>query len=135
MSTPSPYSAGPGREPDDPWATSSTPQAGYPPASPSHYPPSSPPGWGPPVPHHHHPQGTPVLVVGILSVVGITVLGPVAWVMGRNALKEIDASDRPVANRGHVLAGTIMGIIATAFLALGVVGLVVFLGFLALVMV
>lgn len=77
----------------------------------------------------NHPQGTTVLVLGILSVCGLAILGPVAWVMGARALKEVDRAGVPVANRGQLLAGQITGIIGTAFLALGLLYAAVTLAF------
>lgn len=71
-----------------------------------------------------HPQGTLVLVLGILSIVLCQILGPFAWVMGRRALAEIDASGRPYSNRGMVQAGMICGIVGTVFLALVLVWVV-----------
>ncbi len=56
-----------------------------------------------------------VLVLGILSIscFGI-VLGPIAAIMGKNALDEIDANPQAYTNRGQVLAGMICGIIGFA---------------------
>ena len=71
-----------------------------------------------------HPQGTTVLVLGILSLVICGLLGPVAWVMGSNALQEIDRNPLAYANRGSVVAGKICGIVATVLLIIGVVGAV-----------
>jgi len=71
-----------------------------------------------------HPQGTVILILGILSIVICQILGPFAWVMGRRALTEIDASGRAYTNRTMVQAGMICGIIGTVFLALGLVWLV-----------
>lgn len=80
-----------------------------------------------------HPQGTTILVLGVCSLVFTFVcgfgalLGPVAWIMGNNALKEIDANPSLYSNRGSVSAGRICGIIATALMVLGVAFLVIFL--------
>jgi len=67
-----------------------------------------------------HPQGTTILVVGILSLVICGLLGPVAWVMGSNALQEIDQNPAAYSNRGSVVAGKICGIVATVLLIIGV---------------
>ncbi|WCO66190.1 DUF4190 domain-containing protein [Iamia majanohamensis] len=74
--------------------------------------------YGPPT--VEHPQGTIVLVLGILGIVMCQVLGPVAWVMGNRALQEIDASPGSWSNRGNVQAGRICGIVATVILGLWV---------------
>lgn len=79
-----------------------------------------------------HPQGTTVLVLGILSLVVCGLLGPVAWVMGNNALTEIDAYPLAYTNRSSVQAGRVCGIIASAILILwGVVALLLLIGALA----
>lgn len=75
-------------------------------------------------PHAHpqaHPQGTIILVLGILSLLICGLLGPVAWVMGNNAIAEIDRNPSAYSNRGSVQAGRICGIIATVILIVGVV--------------
>ena len=58
-------------------------------------------------PTRHHGS-----VLGILSFFcfGI-ILGPIAAIMGKNALDEIDANPQAYTNRGQVLAGMICGII------------------------
>lgn len=71
-----------------------------------------------------HPQGTTILVVGILSLVVCGLLGPVAWAMGNNALAEIDRTPTAYKNRGNVQAGRICGIVATGLLAFGVLILI-----------
>jgi hypothetical protein len=69
-----------------------------------------------------HPQGTTILVLGILSLVVCGVLGPFAWSMGNTALREMDANPQiSYTNRGSVTAGRICGIIGTVLLALGLV--------------
>src|SRR5690606_20381426 len=68
-----------------------------------------------------HPQGTTVLVLGILGVVLCGILAPVAWVMGSNALSEIDRNPSAYSNRGTVQAGMILGIVGTALWILGIV--------------
>lgn len=72
-----------------------------------------------------HPRGTLILVLGIASffICGI-VLGVVAFVMGNNALKEIDASPGAYSNRSVVNAGRICGAIGAA-ISLGLLILVV----------
>jgi hypothetical protein len=70
-----------------------------------------------------HPKGTPVLVLGILSIVfcgfGL-ILGPLAIVQGGRALKEIDAARGLYNNRQTVNLGRILGIIGTILSVLGV---------------
>ena len=90
------------------------PGVGYPPPG---YPPAYGYGYG--YAPRDHPQGTTVLVLGILSLVLCGILGPVAWIMGNKTLKEIDAQPGVYGNRGNVQAGRIIGIVATALLAAG----------------
>lgn len=63
-----------------------------------------------------HPQGTAILVLGILSLVVCGLLGPFAWSMGNKALREMDASAEVWSNRGNVTAGRICGIISTCLI-------------------
>jgi Domain of unknown function (DUF4190) len=72
-----------------------------------------------------HPQGTIILVLGILSLVICGLLGPVAWIMGNNALAEIDRNPAAYTNRGSVQAGRICGIIATVLLILTVLFVII----------
>jgi hypothetical protein len=65
-----------------------------------------------------HPQGTTILVLGILSIVVCGLIGPFAWVMGNNAIAEIDANPAAYTNRGSVQAGRICGIVASVILIL-----------------
>jgi phosphotransferase system glucose/maltose/N-acetylglucosamine-specific IIC component len=86
------------------------------------YPPPPPP-YGYPVygPQQEHPQATTILILGILSVLLCSFVGPFAWVMGRRALTEIDNSGGMLGGRGSVMAGYICGIIASVLLILGLV--------------
>jgi hypothetical protein len=63
-----------------------------------------------------HPQGTTILVLGILSLVVCGLLGPFAWVMGNNAIAEIDQNPTAYTNRGTVQAGRICGIVSSCLL-------------------
>lgn len=94
-------------------------------------PPPPPPGGQPPPPPGYqpygvgqqmeHPQGTTILVLGILSLVICGVLGPFAWSMGNKALREIDSNPSVrYSNRGNVSAGRICGMIASILLVLGI---------------
>jgi hypothetical protein len=74
-----------------------------------------------------HPQGMTILVLGILSLVVCGLLGPVAWVMGNNALAEIDRNPMAYTNRSTVQAGRICGIVASCLLIVSVLFVVVIL--------
>jgi hypothetical protein len=61
-----------------------------------------------------HPDGTTILVLGILSLVVCGILGPFAWNMGNKALREMNANPGVVyRNRGNVTAGRICGMVAS----------------------
>ena len=73
-----------------------------------------------------HPQGTTILVLGILSLVACGILGPVAWSMGNHAIREMDANTQVTySNRGNVSAGRICGIVGTVLMAVGIVATIV----------
>ena len=73
-----------------------------------------------------HPQGTAVLVLGIVGIVVCGIAAVVAWVMGNKALKEIDANPSAYSNRQLVVIGRILGIIGTILWAVVIVGYVIF---------
>lgn len=91
-------------------------------------PPPPPPSGGPGA--VDHPKGMTILILGILSLVCCSPLGIAAWLMGNNALKEIDAQPGRYGNRQTVQIGRILGIIGIVLLVLGLIW-VVFLGGLA----
>lgn len=100
--------------------------------APPPYGPGPPYGYPPPGYGVEHPQGTTVLVLGILSLVVCSVLGPFAWSMGNRALAEIDAAPPGYfRNRGNVTAGRICGIVATVVLIVSVFLLILLFGILA----
>jgi len=69
-----------------------------------------------------HPQGTTILVFGILGLLICGPLGIAAWVMGQKAMNEINADPTATyTNRGQVNAGRICGIIATCLMILGII--------------
>lgn len=71
-------------------------------------------------------QATTILVLGILGLVCCGPLGVVAWIMGNNEIQAIDAGRRDPANRGTANAGRIVGIVATVFLAIAIVWVILF---------
>ena len=68
-------------------------------------------------PHH----GTLILVLGILGLVVCGPLGIVAWVMGANDIKEMNAGTLDPSGRGTTNAGKICGIIATILMIIAVI--------------
>ena len=71
-------------------------------------------------------RGTLILVLGILGILFCQILGPFAWVMGNNDLREMNAGVMDPAGRDTTNAGRICGIIATILLILtAVAGLII----------
>ena len=102
----------------------------YPPQYPPHYPPQS--GYyapGAPVPYApDHPNATTALVLGIVGMVVCGgLLSPFAWVIGRKAVREIDASQGALGGRGSAQAGYILGVIGSVMLVLAVLLVVAYL--------
>jgi hypothetical protein len=76
-----------------------------------------------------HPRAVLAFVLGLLSVLGLSILGPFGWYYGNKVVAEIDRDGRPFTNRGVAMTGKVLGIIGTVFLGffvLAMVALVVF---------
>jgi hypothetical protein len=69
-----------------------------------------------------HPRATLALILGILGIVACSVVAPFALVIGRGAVKDIDASGGRLGGRGMAQAGFILGVIGTVILALVLIG-------------
>ncbi len=81
--------------------------------------PSQPPATG---------QATTALVLGIVGVTLCPGAASIAaWIIGRSAMREIDASNGQLGGRSSAFAGYVMGIIGTAIAALGALALAAFL--------
>ena len=63
-------------------------------------------------------QGVLALVLGIVSVVSLPFLGPVAWWLGLSDRRAVDAGRRDPSGRGMALAGYVLGIVATVLLGI-----------------
>src|SRR4051794_5360748 len=98
-----------GRYPADQYPSGQSPQAfGRPPAGHPPY----PFGYGPPpypVPREH-PQGTTVLLLGILGLF-FSPSGFVAWYLGSKAQEEMEISGQVWSNAGAIRAGRILGMV------------------------
>src|SRR6476619_1462800 len=91
------------------------PSGQYPPAGqPQPYGQQSPMPYGQPygAPPQEHPQGTLILVFGILGIF-ITIFAPIAWYMGNKAKREIQASGIQYSNEQNVNIGRILGKVFT----------------------
>ncbi len=68
------------------------------------------------------------MILGILALVCCQVLGPVAWIVGGKAVREIDASAGRLGGRGQAMAGKVLGIIGTVLMVLAIVYFVLIIG-------
>jgi len=68
-----------------------------------------------------HPHGVLVFVLGLLGVLGVAVLGPVAWYLASRAERQALAEKVRYSNQGFIVAGKVLGIIATVMLVLALV--------------
>lgn len=67
------------------------------------------------------------LVLGVLGLVACQVLSPIAWSMGNRVVREIDESGGQLGGRETANVGRICGIVGTVLLAMGILGLLMFL--------
>ena len=90
--------------------------------SPQPYAQQSPQPYG--QPPQEHPQGTLILVFGILGIF-ITIFAPIAWYLGNKAKREMQASGIQYSNEQNVSIGRMLGkvftIIALASIALTII--------------
>ncbi|HTR52686.1 MAG TPA: hypothetical protein VMJ10_18355, partial [Kofleriaceae bacterium] len=68
-----------------------------------------------------------ILTLGILSLAVCSIMGPIAWSMGSEELRRIDAGLTPPMGRSSAQAGRICGIISTSLLIIA--GALFFFGF------
>jgi uncharacterized membrane protein len=71
-----------------------------------------PPGGAPPGGYLKPHRGTMILVFGILGFVICFIFGIVAWVMGNNDLRQMQAGTMDPSGEGLTRAGKIVGMIA-----------------------
>src|SRR3954451_5480811 len=67
-------------------------------------------------------NGTLILILGILSIVGLPILGPVAWIMGGKSLSLIDSGFGDSMQRQNTRIGRICGMVGTVILILVILG-------------
>jgi hypothetical protein len=112
--------------PQQPYAQQPYPQQPYPPGAYGAQPQHPYGAFAPAAPKH--PQATTAMVLGIVGLVGILLLcgltlflSPFAWALGRNSLKEIEASQGRLSGESQARTGMVTGIIGTILLVLGIV--------------
>jgi ABC-type Fe3+ transport system permease subunit len=67
-------------------------------------------------------RGTLLLVLGILSIVCCALLGPVAWIMGKQDLAKIRNGEIAPEAEQMTKIGMILGIVGTVILCLNILG-------------
>ena len=80
-------------------------------------------GYGGGAPSGAPVNGTLILVLGILGVIGCAICAPIAWVMGNGAVKTggSDPQQTSLANIGRIL-----GIVGTVLAVIGIIAWFVF---------
>jgi hypothetical protein len=72
-----------------------------------------------------HPQGTTILVLGIVGLF-VTICAPIAWFMGSKALKEAKASGINYSNEQQLVIGRVLGMVITIIALVALVFFIVF---------
>jgi hypothetical protein len=96
-----------------------SPQTPYPPSG-QYQPGGQPYGQQSPMPYgqpygapqQEHPQGTMILIFGILGIF-ITIFAPIAWYLGNKAKADIQASGVHYSNEQNIAVGRMLGKIFT----------------------
>jgi hypothetical protein len=99
--------------------TQQSPQSPFPPPNNLQVaPPPMPYGqqYGPPP--QEHPQGTLILIFGIVGIF-ISLFAAIAWYLGANAMKEIRATGIRYSNESNIDTGRLLGKIVTIIALVG----------------
>lgn len=93
-----------------------------------HYP-QTPQAYGQPYPmaQPEHPQGTTILVLGILGFFVVGICAPFAWYLGSKALKEGRAAGVLYSNQQSIVVGRVLGMIMTILAIIAIIFFVVFM--------
>lgn len=78
-------------------------------------------GYGQGQPMGDHPKAQTAMILGILGLVCCGLLAIPAYIIGNNAVKEIDASGGQYGGRGMANAGKICGLIGIVLMVLGII--------------
>ena len=73
-----------------------------------------------------HPSATTSLVLGILGIVGLWPLGPIAWIVGAKAKREMLSNPGRWRPSGSLTAGVVLGVITTVLMALMLLAILFF---------
>ena len=65
-------------------------------------------------------RGGPILALGILGIVLCFICGIIAWVMGNNDLREMDAGMMDPSGQGLTQAGKICGMVSVILVIAGI---------------
>lgn len=76
-----------------------------------------------------HPQGTIILVLGILGFVTSGICGAIAWYMGSKVQKEMQATGARYSNESNINIGKILGMVTTILGIIGIVFLIIYIIF------
>lgn len=135
-----PYRPGPYRRPDpyrsaDPYRPVDPYRAADPYQAADPYRAGDPYRFYPPYPYQapEHPQGSTVLILGVLSVV-FAPLGFVAWYLGSRAQREIAETGAVYSNTGNITAGKIVGMITSIMTIASGAFFVLYFAFIVIVM-
>src|SRR4030095_690846 len=71
-------------------------------------------------PPPEHPQGTLILIFGILGIF-ITIFAPIAWYLGNKAKQDIQASGFQYSNEQNISTGRMLGKVCTILAIVGIV--------------
>jgi len=129
MSTQPPF--GPSDQP--PFLPPGGGQPPFPPPGGGQSPYGQPPPYGPPPgggpfgqgPKENAPNAVLSLVLGIVGIILCSIVGPIAWVLGKRAEEAIAANPDRYSGKDMATAGKILGIIGTVLLAVGILAVIV----------
>jgi hypothetical protein len=116
--------------PQPPYPPSESYQSGQyqqPAGQPTPYSQQSPMPYGQPygAPPQEHPQGTMILIFGILGIF-ITIFAPIAWYLGNKARAEIQASGVHYTNEQNISVGRILGKVFTIIAIVSIALVIIF---------
>jgi hypothetical protein len=76
-------------------------------------------------PPQEHPQGTLILIFGILGIF-ITIFAPIAWYLGNKAKNDIRASGFQYSNEQNISIGRMLGKVFTILAIVSIVLVIIF---------